>query len=187
MDGKISDCSCEFDTVNNAVNNFFIPVLRNITARYFEFLVIINMFHIPMGLLQYSPFFRYFRVDLEKPCPFWSDEGGMCTNEGCSICPCAEDEIPRAWLMEQQHEIGTGGEGESLDDEYGWISRAGEKYSRTGGEANSGRLGKVSGTSREGRSHHASLHQELAIEGMPMMASCEVEYSTTATSLVYAF
>jgi hypothetical protein len=115
------------------------------------------------------PFFRYFRVDLEKPCPFWNDEGGMCTNEGCSICPCEEGEIPKAWLQEQQEEIGTGGEGESREDEYGWISRAGVKHSQEGGETNSGRLGKV--TEENGVSH-IDQHQQLSKEGVCNVLHC---------------
>lgn len=88
----------------------------------------------------------------------------MCTNEGCAICPCDEGEIPKAWLQEQHAEIGTGGEGESREDEYGWISRAGIKHSQEGGVTNSGRLGKV--TEDSGASH-IDHHQKLSKEGNP--------------------
>lgn len=31
-----------------------------------------------------TPFFRYFKIDLEKKCPFW-DEPQQCFNEHCSV------------------------------------------------------------------------------------------------------
>ena len=77
--GKITDCACDFYSVNLAVESFFRPLLRNITR---------------------STFFRYFRVDLERPCPFWQEEG-QCTMEGCSVCACDEQEVPRNWFDEQ--------------------------------------------------------------------------------------
>lgn len=76
FEGAISDCSCEFDSVNNAVLSFFNPLL---------------------GLLTSSAYFRYFRVDLERPCPFWHEDA-QCMMEGCSVCTCDENEVPRAWI-----------------------------------------------------------------------------------------
>lgn len=32
MDGQISDCNCKFETVDDAVTNFFIPLLNNVTS-----------------------------------------------------------------------------------------------------------------------------------------------------------
>ena len=61
--GPIIDSSCDFETVNQAVINHYIPILSNLTSR---------------------AFFRYFRVDLERPCPFWEDEG-VCSMKGCSV------------------------------------------------------------------------------------------------------
>jgi len=78
-EGNISDCSCDFASVNLAVEHFFQPLLRNITR---------------------STFFRYFRVDLERHCPFWQEEGS-CIMEGCSVCECDEKEVPRNWIDEQ--------------------------------------------------------------------------------------
>jgi hypothetical protein len=53
-EGTIKDCSCEYNTVDTAVNDYFIPVLKNLTSK---------------------TYFRYFRVDLDKECPFWNDMG----------------------------------------------------------------------------------------------------------------
>lgn len=52
--------------------------------------------------------------------------------EGCSVCTCEEDEIPRAWLAPSA----------DLDGDYGWISPA----SSTFGEGKDGlndKLGRI--------------------------------------------
>lgn len=68
----------------------------------------------------------------------------MCTNEGCSICPCEPDEVPKVLIIDDsKNEIFTHVEGLSDEHEYGWISRAGED-GKPGGKAHSGSLGKVS-------------------------------------------
>jgi hypothetical protein len=79
LDGPISDCSCDFASVNKAVTKFYQPLLANLTSK---------------------TFFRYFRVDLERPCPFWHEDG-QCVMEGCSVCTCEENEVPKSWIEEQ--------------------------------------------------------------------------------------
>lgn len=75
----ISDCSCDFESVNDAVASFFKPVFNDITK---------------------TIFFRYFRVNLDQPCPFWQADDGQCMMEGCSVCTCDNDEIPVGWIRE---------------------------------------------------------------------------------------
>eukprot|EP00871_Galdieria_phlegrea_P005669 jgi/Galph1/6102/GphlegSOOS_G4648.1 len=43
-------------------------------------------------------FFRIFKVDLTKECPFWPDDG-QCALRDCSVCACSEDEIPVFWRI----------------------------------------------------------------------------------------
>lgn len=143
MNGQINDCNCKFETVDNAVSNFFIPLLANITSR---------------------PFFRYFKIDLEKPCPFWEDDGAMCTNEGCSICPCEPDEVPIALLTEEIQN--SKHEGLSDENEYGWISRAGE-HGKPGGSAHSDRLGKVQHESVDDI-HLGETHSNMISNSFPL-------------------
>ena len=52
ISGKVGDCSCEFDSVNRAASDFFLPILRNLTE---------------------TTYFKYFAVDMHSPCPFWFD------------------------------------------------------------------------------------------------------------------
>ena len=75
LEGKVSDCNVDFQSVNNAVKTFFQPLLQPLTS---------------------TTFFRYFRVDLESTCPFWQEDG-QCIMEGCSVDICDEKEIPKIW------------------------------------------------------------------------------------------
>ncbi|TDL26237.1 endoplasmic oxidoreductin [Rickenella mellea] len=43
-----------------------------------------------------TPFFRYFRADLYRECPFWQ-ENGLCMNRECGIATVDESEIPEKW------------------------------------------------------------------------------------------
>ncbi|TCD64625.1 hypothetical protein EIP91_003859 [Steccherinum ochraceum] len=43
-----------------------------------------------------TPFFKYFRVDLYRDCPFWQ-ENGYCMNRECGITTMDESEIPERW------------------------------------------------------------------------------------------
>ncbi|KAF8315970.1 hypothetical protein F5887DRAFT_953167 [Amanita rubescens] len=42
------------------------------------------------------PFFKYFRLDLYRECPFWPDDGS-CNNIGCAITTVDESNIPVQW------------------------------------------------------------------------------------------
>eukprot|EP00388_Colpodella_angusta_P012147 GDKJ01030863.1.p1 GENE.GDKJ01030863.1~~GDKJ01030863.1.p1 ORF type:complete len:461 (+),score=93.60 GDKJ01030863.1:13-1395(+) len=50
--------------------------------------------------LKNRTFFRIFKVDLSKECPFWA-AAAMCNNpEYCHVCECEENEIP--WTFKQK-------------------------------------------------------------------------------------
>jgi len=73
--GRITDCTCDYDSVNPSVEHFYRPLLLEITE---------------------TSFFRYFRVDLERECPFWQTQG-TCMMESCSVSCCKDEEVPRGW------------------------------------------------------------------------------------------
>ncbi|KIJ49627.1 hypothetical protein M422DRAFT_74655 [Sphaerobolus stellatus SS14] len=52
--------------------------------------------HDYLGELVRAPFFKYFRTDLYRECPFWQ-ENGFCMNRECGITTVDESEIPLAW------------------------------------------------------------------------------------------
>ncbi|KAG8341337.1 putative Endoplasmic Reticulum Oxidoreductin 1 (ERO1) [Trypanosoma vivax] len=43
------------------------------------------------------PFFRYFKVNLEKPCPYWAVQL-LCTSgsNSCQVCTCDENNVPES-------------------------------------------------------------------------------------------
>ncbi|KAI0823713.1 endoplasmic oxidoreductin [Trametes gibbosa] len=43
-----------------------------------------------------TPFFKFFRVDLYRECPYWQ-ENGFCMNRECGITTVDESEIPDRW------------------------------------------------------------------------------------------
>lgn len=78
LDGLVGDCGCEFDTVNQANQEHFQPLLRELVQR---------------------TFFRYFKVNLNKQCPFWHEEM-MCSIRDCAVVECEAAEVPPMWIEE---------------------------------------------------------------------------------------
>ncbi|GFR61471.1 ERO1-like protein beta [Elysia marginata] len=70
--GEVDDCSCKVETLDSLNNNKIYPRLKSLLARNY---------------------FRYFKVNLQKPCPFWSDDS-RCALKDCHVNVCQEDEVP---------------------------------------------------------------------------------------------
>ncbi|KAI9028505.1 endoplasmic oxidoreductin [Hyaloraphidium curvatum] len=74
LSGPIQDSCCSFEdvqAVNEAVN-------------------------LPLNELVRTLFFRFWKVNLWKDCPFWKD-GLFCTNRNCAVEPADESEVPDEW------------------------------------------------------------------------------------------
>ena len=41
-------------------------------------------------------YFRYFKVDLWRDCPFWPEDG-QCHLRNCAVCECDPHEVPACW------------------------------------------------------------------------------------------
>ncbi|QEU60739.1 Ero1 [Kluyveromyces lactis] len=53
-----------------------------------------------LSLVQ-SDFFKYFKLDLYKECPFWSDNNGYCVNRACAVDVVEDwDSLPEYWQPE---------------------------------------------------------------------------------------
>jgi len=52
-----------------------------------------------------TTFFRYYKVDLWKECPFWPDAGLLCTSERCSVPSVNDEKIPDEWNVENLSKI----------------------------------------------------------------------------------
>ncbi|KEG09724.1 endoplasmic reticulum oxidoreductin [Trypanosoma grayi] len=70
-----SYCCCTLDEISRGTEGVT-DLLNNITSR---------------------PFFRFFKVNLEKPCPYWAVQL-LCTSEenSCQVCSCDANEVPEA-------------------------------------------------------------------------------------------
>ncbi|KAG0226254.1 hypothetical protein BGW42_003790 [Actinomortierella wolfii] len=73
--GMIGDaCGCDYKTVDR-LNVDFSTQLQQLVK---------------------TPFFRYFKVNLYKDCPFW-DGSGLCMNRDCSVETMSEEHVPEKW------------------------------------------------------------------------------------------
>lgn len=71
LSGKPEECCCDVETVDQ-INKEIYPVVSELVKK---------------------SFFRFFRVNLNKPCPFWPDDGA-CAMKDCSVAACKEEELP---------------------------------------------------------------------------------------------
>ncbi|XP_061843963.2 ERO1-like protein beta isoform X1 [Nerophis lumbriciformis] len=72
LTGVLDDCFCDVESID-LFNNFRIyPRIKKLTER---------------------DYFRYYKVNLKRPCPFWPDDG-QCAIKDCHVEACPESEIP---------------------------------------------------------------------------------------------
>ncbi|XP_035771692.1 ERO1-like protein beta [Neolamprologus brichardi] len=72
LTGVLDDCFCDVESID-IFNNFKLhPRIRKLTER---------------------DYFRYYRVNLKRPCPFWPDDG-HCSIKDCHVEPCPESKVP---------------------------------------------------------------------------------------------
>jgi len=76
--GQISDCQCKYESVEE-MNKELTPVLKELVT---------------------TTYFRYYKVDLWRECPFWPDAELLCTSERCSVPSVEDDKIPDEWKSE---------------------------------------------------------------------------------------
>ncbi|XP_053315892.1 ERO1-like protein beta isoform X2 [Spea bombifrons] len=70
--GVLDDCFCDVESID-AFNNYKIfPKLQR---------------------LQERDYFRYYKVNLKRPCPFWPVDG-HCSIKDCHVEPCPESKVP---------------------------------------------------------------------------------------------
>ncbi|KRT79929.1 hypothetical protein AMK59_7093 [Oryctes borbonicus] len=72
LQGRIDDCSCNIDTVDYYNNVKIYPRLRSLLNK---------------------DYFRFYKVNLKKECPFWADDS-RCAIRYCHVETCQEDIIP---------------------------------------------------------------------------------------------
>lgn len=72
MKGTIDDCSCNVDTVDYYNNVKLYPRLKSLLTK---------------------DYFRYYKVNLKKKCPFWPDDH-KCAMKFCHVEMCDQKDIP---------------------------------------------------------------------------------------------
>uniref|UniRef100_A0A8C7M374 ERO1-like protein alpha n=1 Tax=Oncorhynchus kisutch TaxID=8019 RepID=A0A8C7M374_ONCKI len=64
--GSLDDCACDVETIDAFNNERLFPKLQKLLE---------------------SDYFRFYKVNLNKPCPFWTDSG-LCGQNNCAVIPC---------------------------------------------------------------------------------------------------
>ncbi|KAH7108047.1 endoplasmic oxidoreductin [Auriculariales sp. MPI-PUGE-AT-0066] len=74
LTGPIEATNCDYESLES-VNEDLFDSLHSLVTR---------------------PFFKFFRVDLYRECPFWT-ENGLCSNQNCGVTSADESQIPEKW------------------------------------------------------------------------------------------
>ncbi|XP_068178368.1 ERO1-like protein beta isoform X3 [Antennarius striatus] len=72
LTGVLDDCFCDVESIDVFNNQKIYPRIQKLTRQ---------------------DYFRYYRVNLRRPCPFWPDDG-HCSIKDCHVEPCPESEVP---------------------------------------------------------------------------------------------
>uniref|UniRef100_A0A4W4FNG2 ERO1-like protein alpha n=1 Tax=Electrophorus electricus TaxID=8005 RepID=A0A4W4FNG2_ELEEL len=64
--GSLDDCACDVETIDSFNNRKLFPQLQKLLS---------------------SDYFRFYKVNLNNPCPFWTDSG-HCGLRDCAVKPC---------------------------------------------------------------------------------------------------
>uniref|UniRef100_A0A1D5QIC4 ERO1-like protein alpha n=4 Tax=Catarrhini TaxID=9526 RepID=A0A1D5QIC4_MACMU len=72
VSGYLDDCTCDVETIDRFNNYRLFPRLQKLLE---------------------SDYFRYYKVNLKRPCPFWNDIS-QCGRRDCAVKPCQSDEVP---------------------------------------------------------------------------------------------
>ena len=100
LKGAIEDCPCSVDTVDFFNNLYVYPRLQT---------------------LVHSEYFRYYKVNLRRECPFWADDS-KCSIRDCHVKSCSMDHIPEGVRAEEAAAIVSNTEQQfssDCDDELG--------------------------------------------------------------------
>ncbi|XP_042342689.1 ERO1-like protein alpha [Plectropomus leopardus] len=70
--GDLDDCTCDVETIDTFNNDKLFPKLQNLLE---------------------SDYFRFYKVNLNKACPFWA-VSSHCGLRDCAVKPCSLNEVP---------------------------------------------------------------------------------------------
>lgn len=82
LSGTVDDCGCKVERADYFNNLRIQPLLNSLLNK---------------------DYFRYFKVNLKKSCPFWHDDS-QCSLRDCAVDKCNMDELP-TWFKEDKENI----------------------------------------------------------------------------------
>ncbi|CAK1552601.1 unnamed protein product [Leptosia nina] len=72
LHGALGDCSCNVDTIDYFNNVKIFPRIQSLVSK---------------------DYFRFYKVNLKKECPFWADDS-KCAMKYCHIKTCSKESVP---------------------------------------------------------------------------------------------
>ncbi|XP_074480432.1 ERO1-like protein alpha [Sebastes fasciatus] len=72
LTGDLDDCACDVETIDGFNNDQLFPKLQTLLE---------------------SDYFRFYKVNLNKACPFWT-VSSHCGLKDCAVKPCSPNEVP---------------------------------------------------------------------------------------------
>lgn len=72
LHGSLGDCSCNVDTIDYFNNVKIFPRIQSLVSK---------------------DYFRFYKVNLRKECPFWADDS-RCAMKHCHIKTCSKESVP---------------------------------------------------------------------------------------------
>ncbi|XP_023146192.2 ERO1-like protein alpha [Amphiprion ocellaris] len=91
--GDLDDCACDVETIDRFNNN--------------------QLFNKLQTLLE-SDYFRFYKVNLNKACPFWTVRS-HCGLRDCAVKPCSDNEVPEG-IRSSSHSKYSAEANEQLDE-----------------------------------------------------------------------
>lgn len=91
--GDLDDCACDVETIDGFNNDQLFPKLQTLLE---------------------SDYFRFYKVNLDKPCPFWKISS-HCGMKDCAVKPCSPNEVPEG-IRSPSHNKYSAEANEQLDE-----------------------------------------------------------------------
>ncbi|KAM6942950.1 ERO1-like protein alpha isoform 2-T2 [Xenentodon cancila] len=91
--GHLDDCTCDVETIDGFNNDQLFPKLQTLLE---------------------SDYFRFYKVNLNKPCPFWTADS-HCGLRDCAVKPCSPNEVPEG-IRSSSHDKYSKEANEQLDE-----------------------------------------------------------------------
>nr|CAG4642387.1 EOG090X03A4 [Evadne anonyx] len=80
LKGNVDECECSVDFVDTFNNYRIYPRTKRLLSKNY---------------------FRFYKVNLKKPCPYWEDEGG-CVLKSCAVESCPAENMPAGLYTPRQ-------------------------------------------------------------------------------------